>query len=49
MTHDAVTPSQTPSIEGSGYLLPLAASVVLMFVWGAYTIWVTLEIISLHR
>jgi len=47
MTHDAVAPSQTASIESGGYVLPLIASIVLMLVWGAYTIWVSLEILSL--
>jgi hypothetical protein len=46
MTHDAVAPSQTPSIESGGYILPLIASIVLTLVWGAYTIWVSLEIFS---
>ena len=46
MTHDAGAPSQTPSIESGGYVLPLIASLVLMLVWGAYTIWVSLEILS---
>ena len=46
MTHEAVAPSQTSSVEASGYVLPLIASLVLTFVWGAYTIWVSLEILS---
>jgi hypothetical protein len=46
MTHDAVAPSQTPSIESGGYILPLIASIVLTLLWGAYTIWVSLEIFS---
>ena len=46
MTHDAVAPSQTPAIESGGYILPLIASIVLTIVWGAYTIWVSLEIFS---
>ena len=48
MTHDAVTPSQTPSIESGGYVLPLLGSLVFTLVWGAYTIWVSLEILSQH-
>lgn len=46
MTHEAVSHSQTASVETSGYLLPLIASLVLTLVWGAYTIWVSLEIFS---
>jgi len=33
---------------GSGYMLPLVASIVLALIWGAYTIWVSLEIISMR-
>jgi hypothetical protein len=32
---------------GSGYLLPLIGSIALALIWGGYTIWVSLEIISL--
>lgn len=46
MTHDTVAPSQAASIESSGYVLPLIASIVLMLVWGAYTIWVSVEILT---
>ena len=48
MTHEAVSHSQTASVEASGYILPLIASLVLTLVWGAYTIWVSLEILSQH-
>ena len=32
--------------SGSGYLFPLMGSLVLTLIWGAYTVWVSLEIIS---
>ena len=48
MTHDTLVPSQTASVEASGYILPLIASLVLTLAWGAYTIWVSLEIMSQH-
>ncbi len=49
MTHDTIAaPNINAAPAGSGYLLPLAASIVLAFVWGAYTIWVSLEIISMR-
>ncbi len=46
MTHDALAPSQTASVESGGYVLPLIATIVLTAAWGAYTIWVSLEILS---
>jgi hypothetical protein len=46
MTHDALAPSQTASVESGGYVLPLIASIVLTAAWGAYTVWVSLEILS---
>ena len=46
MTHETLAPSQTASVESSGYVLPLIASIVLTVLWGAYTIWVSLEILS---
>jgi hypothetical protein len=48
MTHEALSTSQTSSVEAGGYVLPLIASMVLTLVWGAYTVWVSLEIVSLH-
>jgi len=48
MTHDAISTSQTSSVEASGYVLPLIGSLVFTLVWGAYTIWVSLEILSQH-
>jgi hypothetical protein len=46
MTHDALAPSQTAYVEASGHILPLIGSIALTLAWGAYTIWVSLEIIS---
>ena len=48
MTHEAASPSPTSSVEASGYVLPLIGSLVFTLVWGAYTIWVSLEILSQH-
>ena len=46
MTHDTLAPSQAASVESGGYVLPLIAAIVLTLAWGAYTIWVSLEILS---
>lgn len=46
MTHDTFAASHAANVERSGYLLPLIASIVLTLVWGAYTVWVSLEILS---
>ena len=46
MTHDAAAPSQTASVESGGYVLPLLGSLVFTLVWGAYTVWVSLEILA---
>ena len=49
MTHDA---SASPEINappaGSGFLLPLIVSIMLALLWGGYTIWFSLEILSLR-
>ena len=46
MTHGTLASSQAASVESGGYVLPLIASIVLALAWGAYTIWVSLEILS---
>ena len=47
MTHDVTASTNINAAPaGSGYLLPLVASIVLTLVWGAYTIWVSLEILT---
>ena len=49
MTHDVIaSPDINAPPAGSGYMLPLAASIVLTLIWGAYTIWVSVEIISMR-
>lgn len=38
----------TPPVAGSGYVFPLIGSLVLTLIWGSYTVWVVLEILSQH-
>ena len=49
MTRDATaSPESNAPPAGSGFVLPLVVSTVLALFWGGYTIWVSLEILSLH-
>ena len=47
MTHDVTASTDINAAPaGGGYVLPLFASVVLTLVWGAYTFWVSFEILT---
>lgn len=48
MTHDNIASPEAPSIAGGSAMLPLLGSLLFTLVWGAYTIWVSLEILSQH-
>ena len=49
-SHDVAhaSPDLNAPPSGGGYLLPLVASIALALIWGGYTLWVSLEILSMR-